>query len=68
MRKFSRGLTKQKENNMPSNELTWDEVKTILQIADSMRTYTAWDEIDYPDEKKYYEEVLRRFNEAKNEA
>ena len=50
---------------MPSNELTWDEVKTILQIADSMRTYTAWDEIDYPDEKKYYEEVLRRFNELK---
>lgn len=50
---------------MTPEELTWEDVKAIVNIADSMLTHTAWDEIDYPDEKKYYEEVLRRFNELK---
>lgn len=45
--------------------LTWEDVKAIVTIADSMLTHTAWDAIDWPDEQKYYEEVLRRFNEQK---
>ena len=42
--------------------LTWEDVRAIVTIADSMLTHTAWDAIDWPDEQKYYEEVLRRFN------
>lgn len=45
--------------------LTLEDVKAIVTIADSMLTHTAWDAIDWPDEQKYYEEVLRRFNEQK---
>ena len=45
--------------------LTWGDVKAIVTIADSMLTHTAWDEIEWPDEQKYYEEVLRRFNEQR---
>lgn len=43
-------------------KLTLEDVKAIVTIADSMLTHTAWDTIDWPDEQKYYEEVLRRFN------
>lgn len=46
--------------------LTWEDVKAIVTVADSMLTHTAWDAIDWPDEQKYYEEVLRRFNEQRN--
>ena len=46
-------------------KLTWEDVKAIVTIADSMLTHTAWDAIDWPDEQKYYEEVLCRFNEQK---
>lgn len=45
--------------------LTLEDVKAIVTIADSMLTHTAWDAIDWPDEQKYYEAVLRRFNEQK---
>lgn len=45
--------------------LTWKNIKAIVTIADSMLTNTAWDAIDWPDEQKYYEEVLRRFNEQR---
>ena len=51
---------------IPKPELTWEDMKAIVNIADSMLTNTAWDEIDYPDERKYYDEVLRRFNEYKD--
>lgn len=47
--------------------LTPEDIKAIVTIADSMLTHTAWDAIDWPDEQKYYEEVLRRFNEQKNQ-
>ena len=53
---------RQAEKNLA---LTWEDVKAIVTIADSMLTHTAWDAIDWPDEQKYYEEVLRRFNEQK---
>ena len=46
-------------------KLTWEDVKAIVTIADSMLTHTAWDAIDWPDEQKYYEEVLHRFNEIR---
>ena len=45
--------------------LTWEDVKKIVTIADSMLTHTAWDAVDWPDKQKYYEEVLRRFNEIR---
>ena len=47
-------------------ELTWQDVKNIVTIADSMLTHTAWDDIDFPDEQKYYETVLKRYNEKRN--
>lgn len=47
--------------------LTWEDIKAIVTIADSMITHTAWDAIDWPDEQKYYEEVLRRFNEQRHD-
>lgn len=46
-------------------KLTWEDVKAIVTISDSMLTHTAWDAIDWPDEQKYYEEVLHRFNEQR---
>ena len=46
-------------------KLTCEDVQAIVIIADSMLTHTAWDAIDWPDEQKYYEEVLRRFNEQR---
>lgn len=45
--------------------VTWEDVKAITTIADSLLTGTAWDAVDWPDEQKYYEEVLKRFKEAK---
>lgn len=45
--------------------LTWEDIKAIITIGDSMLTGTAWDVIDWPDEQKYYEEVLKRFKDAK---
>ena len=45
--------------------LTWENIKSIIKIADSLLTGTAWDAVDWPDEQKYYEEVLKRFKETK---
>ena len=45
--------------------LTWEDIKAIVTIADSMLTGTAWDAIEWPDQQKYYEEVLRHFNEQR---
>ena len=47
------------------DELTWEDIKRIVKIADSMLTGTAWDAVEYPNEQKYYEEVLRRYKEEK---
>lgn len=47
------------------DELTWEDIKRIIQIADSMLTGTAWDAVDYPDEQKYYEQVLEKYKEEK---
>ncbi len=46
--------------------LTWRDVKNIVTIADSMLTHTACDDIDHPDEQKFYEEVLRTYNKMKD--
>ena len=45
--------------------LTWEDVKKIVTIADSMLTHTAWDAVDWPDEQVYYQEVLKRFLEQR---
>lgn len=47
-------------------ELAWEDIKAIVQIADSMLTGTAWDAVEWPDEKEYYEQVLKKFNETKD--
>ena len=47
-------------------ELTWEDMRSVVEIADEMLTGTAWDAINWPEPKKYYEEVLRRFNMRKN--
>ena len=46
-------------------KLTWQDIKAIDGIIDSMLTYTAWDDVNWPDKQKFYEEVLKRYNEAK---
>ena len=51
-------------------ELTWEDVKKIVRIADYLM-YDAEALVDTENRigiQPYYEEVLRRFNEAKNEA
>lgn len=45
--------------------LTWEDIKKLDGIMDSMRTYTAWDAVDYPNGEDFYKEVLKRFNESK---
>ena len=45
--------------------LTWKDIKRLDSIMDSMRTYTAWDDVDYPNKEDFYKEVLKRFNETK---
>ncbi len=58
---FKGGVEWQKKQD----ELTWEDIKRIIQIADSMLTGTAWDAVDYPVEQKYYEEVLKQYKEEK---
>lgn len=54
---------------MKSDELTWEDIKRIVRIAD----YLMYDAEALADTENrigiqpYYEEVLRRFNEAKEE-
>ena len=49
--------------------LTWEDVKQIVEIADKMMPDTAWDEpafeAEFPTEEKFYEEVLKRYNDTK---
>ena len=50
------------------NELTWEDMKTIHHIAETMKEYLD-DGIIVPfgrNAETFYEEVLRRFKEAKN--
>ena len=47
-------------------KLTWQDVKNIVTIADSMLTCTAWDDVDWPDKQQFYEEVLRTYNKMKD--
>ena len=56
---------KKSNEQKKQDELTWEDIKRIIQIADSMLTGTAWDAVDYPDEQKYYEEVLKQYKEEK---
>ena len=55
---------------IPKPELTWEDVKKIVRIADHLM-YSAEALVDTENRigiQPYYEEVLRRFNEAKNES
>lgn len=45
--------------------LTWEDIKKLDGIMDSMRTYTAWDAVNYPNDEDFYKEVLRRYNEKR---
>ena len=52
---------------MATNELTWEDVKQIVNIADMLLV----DDIhingrgNFPDEQRFYEKVLKEFNEQK---
>lgn len=63
------GFVEGAEWQKKQDELTWEDIKRIVKIADLMLTGTAWDAIwdamEYPNEQKYYEEVLRRYKEEK---
>lgn len=49
---------------METHELTWQDVKRIVNIADAMvneeDSYDKWES-----EEAYYKEVLKRYNEEK---
>ena len=53
---------------MTTNELTWQDVKQIVNIADMLLV----DDIHingrgkFPEEQRYYEEVLKEYNNLKN--
>ena len=51
-----------------SKELTWQDIKRIVEIADQLMPYATVKlgglEHDFQTEESYYKEVLRRFNEA----
>ena len=50
--------------NERANKLTWQDVKDIVTIADSMLVPDTCDCIDnWGSEQAYYEEVLHRFHE-----
>ena len=57
---------KGREDAIKELALTWEDVEMIVKIADSMLTGTAWDSVEWPEPQKYYEEVLRRFNDGRN--
>jgi len=48
------------------NKLTWEDIKRIVEIADSLMPYTCVKagglEHDFQTEEDYYKEVLKRFN------
>ena len=52
---------------MNKNELTWEDVKRIVEIADRLMPYAAVKlgglEHDFQTEESYYREVLRLYNE-----
>lgn len=51
---------------MPKQELTWEDVKAIVNIADQLLDNAEMRiAVSNHSEKEYYEEVLKRFNEAK---
>ena len=51
---------------MTQEELTWEDVKAIVNIADQLLDNAEMRmAVANHSEKEYYEEVLRRFNEAK---
>lgn len=54
---------------MEANELTWEDIREIVTIADRMLPDTAWDqsafESQFQTEQMYYEEVLRRFKDGR---
>ena len=48
--------------------LTWEDIKEIIQVSDSLLTGTAWDQITYPSEEDFYRaslDKLRRVNGEK---
>jgi hypothetical protein len=50
---------------MEAKTLTWEDIRTILTIADRLLPDTAWDQADFEaqfqTDQMFYEEVLRRF-------
>lgn len=50
-------------------ELTWEDVKRIVAIADMMMPNTAWDKIafeaEFQTEEMFYKEVLKRYKHGK---
>ena len=50
---------------IPKPELTWEDVKAIVNIADQLLDNAEMRiAVSNHSEKEYYEEVLKRFNEA----
>ena len=48
------------------NKLTWEDIKRIVEIADSLMPYVCvkqgYLEHNFQSEEEYYKEVLRRYN------
>ena len=46
---------------MKAHDLTWRDIREIVTIADSIFDESGW---KFDSEQAYYEEVLKRFNQA----
>lgn len=49
---------------MTTNELTWQDVKQIVNIANML--IVSNEPSKFPTEKRFYEEVLKEYNNLKN--
>ena len=49
---------------MKKSELTWQDIKAIVEIEKSL--ITTWDDLaKYPSEESYYKAVLEEFNKTR---
>lgn len=50
---------------MGKNELTWQDIQRIVQIADNLCNSLDYEQVLRMGEKDYYTEILNRFNNTK---
>ena len=66
---YKKYMALKETERIPKPELTWEDIKTIVETADMMVSEVNRSSQEliqkYPTEKAYYTEVLNRFNKSK---